>query len=483
MKKFILMLRAAVKTPFAHGSMRLDTFGEGNVVNTTAGYTNANSGATTAFNAGYTLDPTLKTYYDTELLENSRDKRYFAQFGMRQPLPRGRGKTVEWRKWKTLPPAMKALVEGVNPNGRKMGETVVSKMIAQHGDYVEKSDVLDLHALDNVGLAATEELGSAAAQTQDLLIRNELLAGTNVMCADTVGSTGTATENDVRWKMTGKSYLTGDMVAQAATKMEVDKVPQVDGRYYVALIHPYCKYDIRRDEDWTDAHQYAAVEEIFNGEIGELHGVRFIVTTNAKVYAPKPLCGETSRYLTVSAYSASATGTATYGTATAYRITVSEDLSADVAKALVGRYVLLEQSGDNVEQLLITGTDATNKYLYLSKAPAKTPAQNNYLNPGEGGKELHSDGKQNAVFACMFLGKDAYGVIDPDGAGLEMIYHDKRLAGGPLELKSTIGYKFEQATAILYQERMLRVECLSKYSGTAKDVLDEWEESDYEQYA
>ena len=29
---------------------------------------------------------------------------------------------------------------------------------------------------------------------------------------------------------------------------------------------------------------------------------------------------------------------------------------------------------------------------------------------------------------------------------------------------------------------MLRVECLSKYSGTAKDVLDEWTEEELTQY-
>lgn len=475
MKKILKMLRKL----FVRSEMNLETFGnEGNVVNATVGYVNANNNTVTSFDASYTLDPTLKTYYDTELLENSRDKRYFAQFGMKQPLPRGTGKTVEWRKWKTLPPAIKPLNEGVNPNGRKMGEISITKTVMQHGDYVEKTDVLDLHALDNVGLAATEELGAAAAQTQDLLIRNEIICGTNVLCADTVAGDGTVTENNIRWAMTGKAYLTGDVVAQAVTKMEVDKVPQIDGRYYVAVIHPYCKYDIRKDDDWVHAHEYAAVEEIFNGEIGELHGCRFVVTTNAKVWAPKPLNGTTARYLSVTAYANNASTTATAGTATAYRITVSET----PADALVGRYVLLEHSGANTEQMQIVGINATNKYLYLKAAPTNSPANGDYLNPGEGGKELHGDGKQNAVFACMFLGKDAYGIIDPDGAGLEMIYHDKRIAGGALELKSTIGYKFETATAILYQERMMRVECLSKYSGTAKDVLDEWTEEELTQY-
>ncbi len=451
--------------------------GSQSVINATTGYVNGTTGETTEFGGGFTLDPGLKEYYDTDLLENSRDKRYFAQFGLRQALPKNKGKTMEWRKWDTLPPAMRALQEGVTPHGRKLGETYVRKTITQHGDYVRKSDVLDLHFVDDVGLGATEELGSAAAQTQDLLIRNELLTGTNVMVADEMTAEG-AVPNTLRWKLKGNAFLTSDMVAQAVTKMEADKVPEMDGRYYVCIIHPYCAYDIRRDEDWVKAHEYAAVEEIFNGEIGELHNCRFIKTTNAKVWAPKPLYTDAQRYLTVAGYSASSSDTATNGVATKYAVTVSEN----VKSGLVGRYALVEQSGENKERVQIVGVNTGSKILFLSDAPAVTPAQGNYLNPGEGGQELHGDGKQNAAFACTFLGKDAYGIVDPDGAGLEMIYHDKRIAGGALEQSSTIGYKFEEATAILYQERILRLECLSKYSATAQDVLDQYEEGFDEQY-
>lgn len=470
-------------------NMMLNLFGnEGAVVNTTEGYRNVNTGVTTPFDSsGYTLEPSLKTFYDTDLLENTREKRVYAQFGMKQPLPKNRGKTVEWRKWKTLPPAMKALVEGVNPKGRKMGETAITKTISQHGDYVEKSDVVDLHIYDNIMQAITEELGSAAAQTQDLLIRNELLTGTNVLIADSVSSEGTVYTNNVRWELDDasnlKSYLTPDMVAQIETQMEANKVPTYEGRYYVAVIHPYAKYDLRNSSYWTEVHQYAAVEEIFNGEIGEMHGVRFLTTTNAPIVAPKTLYSDSQRFLTVAAYSGSATdASATSGVSTAYRITVDETISADLGAALVGRCILLEQSGANKELCEIAGVTGASKYLYLKKAPTNTPTDGDYLNPGEGGNEIHTTGRQVAVFQSLFFGKDAFGIIDPDGAGLEFIYHDKRIAGGNLELKSSYGYKFEFAAKILYEERLLRLEHLSKYSGVAVDVLDTYEDGFDEQY-
>ena len=64
----------------------------------------------------------------------------------------------------------------------------------------------------------------------------------------------------------------------------------------------------------------------------------------------------------------------------------------------------------------------------------------------------------------MFFGKDAFGVVDPEGMGMEMIIKDAAQIGGPLNQFSTIGYKFEQATKILYQNRMVRVESCSAYS-------------------
>ena len=73
---------------------------------------------------------------------------------------------------------------------------------------------------------------------------------------------------------------------------------------------------------------------------------------------------------------------------------------------------------------------------------------------------------ENAIYCTQFFGKDAFGLIDLEGAGQEMIIHDKSEIGGPLNQFSTIGYKFTHGGAILYQERMLRVESNSSYSAT-----------------
>ena len=39
-----------------------------------------------------------------------------------------------------------------------------------------------------------------------------------------------------------------------------------------------------RDPEWIDVHKYSATSEIFEGEIGKLAGVRFVESTEAKIF-------------------------------------------------------------------------------------------------------------------------------------------------------------------------------------------------------
>ena len=154
------------------------------------------------------------------------------------------------------------------------------------------------------------------------------------------------------------------MVNRAATWLKKNKAPKINGSY-VALIHPSVAYDLRNSEEWKEYHKYNDVAPIFKGEIGELHGVRFIETNNAKIW----------------------------------------------------------------------------------KAGA--------------------DG--NAVYATLFLGAKAFGILDPQGEGMEMIIKTKEQIGGPLNQFGTIGYKFCHGAKILYQERLLRVESGSHFGNVDEE--------------
>lgn len=466
--ELILLLKNFVDPPV----INLQRFATGGGVNTIGTEVNVNSytGQVTAADSG--MSPEMKVYYDTEMLENARNQHYYAQFGRKQPLPRGKGKIIEWRKWNTLPNAER-LTEGVIPAGKNFGVTAMTSGIVQMGLYVSITDQLELHAIDNVIMGATEELGASAGDSQDYFVRNTLMEGTNVMYAATLDSstgkpTGTPTG---RWGLTKANKLTPDTVNRVATLMKKLKAPKINGKY-VAIIHPSVAYDLRNSEYWIEAHKYAATTEIFNGEIGELHGIRFIESPEAMVWAGESLNGDTSRYLTCSAtyVTNDTTATAPYGEPTQYKMTLAATPLATVA----GRQVHVWDAsagtgGAYVGTVTITGCDPTNKYIWFDVDLGITPTSSDKLFPGEGGAEDATNPAPVAVYGCLFLGKDAYGIIDPDGGGLRMIAKDKSQAGGPLEQFSTVGYKLETGAKVLYEDRMVRVECCSEFSDTDED--------------
>lgn len=436
----------------------------GTQVNATGNYVNAYTGAATAFSGVNTLSPGMKTFYDTALLENARGNYVFAQFGRKQALPANRGRIIEWRKMNTIPPAAE-LVEGVIPTGEKLGQTTLTSAVAQFGTYVTKSDLLDLHHVDNLMLTTTEEMGESAAKTQDTLVRNVLMEGTNVIYADTLDSSGAYSATPTgRWGMVStNNRLTSDMVAQAVLFLEKQEAPKINGKY-VAVIHPSVKDDLRHDPDWIEAHKYASPEEIFNGEIGELHGVRFVMTNQAKVWAGTKLAAS-NRYLSCTTTYIGNDSTATApdgGVTSVYKLTIAETPTA----ALVGRYCHIydDSATATVGTVKIVGIDASNKYLWLDSALGITPTTADRLRPGEGAAEAATATAGSAVYATTFFGKDGFGIIDPDGGGLRMIHKSAAEIGGPLEQFSTIGYKFETGTKILYQERIVRVESCSRSS-------------------
>jgi len=442
----------------------------GDVVNiTTNGTTGTVNAYTGAYDASQTtthsMSPTMKVYYDTELLENARPKLIFSQLGKQQALPANHGETVEWRKWNTFDKALTPLQEGVIPTGQKFGITATNVTVKQYGDYTAISDRLDLHAVDDVILGATEEMGAAGGWTADTLVRNELAKGTFVLYADTLDANGVPSSTPIgrHQLVASNNRLTPDTVNKAYTWLKKQKAPYYEGNKYVAVIHPSVTYDLRSSSEWIEVHKYAATKEIFEGEIGELHGVRFIESTEAPIFVGDDLAPN-ARALTVSAVSNSATaGTCDAGVGTAYRITVSETLTADQAKALVGRKIHYYETGETspfTGSGIIAGVNVNSKYLYVEEAVPSTVAASDKLYPGEGGASTDPC----AVYATMFFGKDAFGVINPEGMGMQMIIKDASQIGGPLNQFSTVGYKFENAAKILYQNRMIRVESCSAYS-------------------
>ena len=230
------------------------------------------------------LSPEMKTFYDMTLIDEAQANLVHDQFGQKRPIPQGSGKTIEFRKFAALTKALTPLTEGVTPDGKGLTVTTITATVNQYGDYITQSDVLELTALDNTILEATKLLGRQAGLTLDTIVRNVMQSGTNVTYCPKVAADGTETAVTSRANLDTTCQLTVKVIQQVVAKLRAQNAPAIGGKY-VAIIHPYVAYDLMRDPEWIDAHKYAKPDNLYEGEIGEVAGVRFVQTSEAKIYS------------------------------------------------------------------------------------------------------------------------------------------------------------------------------------------------------
>ena len=228
------------------------------------------------------LSPEMKTFYDMTLIDEATANLVHDQFGQKRPVPANGGKVIEFRKFAALDKALTPLTEGVTPAGKRMEVSTVTAEVSQYGDFISQTDMLELTAVDNTILEAAKLLGRQAGQTLDTVVRNVLHSGTNVTYCPKVEN-GVETEITSRDALGKGCQLTVDVVHQVAAKLRAQNAPTINGKY-IAIIHPYVAYDLMRDPEWIDAYKYASPENLYEGEIGEIAGVRFVQTTEAMVY-------------------------------------------------------------------------------------------------------------------------------------------------------------------------------------------------------
>ncbi len=418
----------------------LQFFAAGDVINTTGG--TMENGNITDSSA---LSAEMKTFYDKTLITLASANLVHEQFGQKRPIPANNGKTIQFRKFSRLPKALKAITEGVTPAGNKLSVTGVTCTVDQYGDYIEQTDMLELTAVDNTIVEATKELAGQAGLTLDTVVRNEIIGGTNVCYAPSVEG-DTVTEITSRADISEKCRLRVKDVFRAAAELKAMNAPRI-GSHYVAIIHPYVAYDLMQDagEQWVGIQKYANPETILRGEVGTLAGVRFVESTEAKIYGPAEIAEGFSRLHLKNAVSASAT-----------KVTVAESLSAAALAEPVAVYV-------NGVENTVTAIESTNGETVLTLGTAVNNLEADALICGVGGGK---DG--SAVFCTLFLGENAYGVTDIEGGGLEHIVKQRGYGNDPLNQRSSVGWKATKVAKRLIEEYLLRYESGSEFSATAE---------------
>lgn len=419
----------------------LHKFDANSVVHATTGYTNANTGVVTAYTPTQGLSAEMKTYYDKNLIRYADPVLVHDQFGQKRSIPKNGGKKIEFRKFDRLPAATTPLQEGVTPDGHPMNNTAIEAEVQQFGDFIALTDVIQLTAIDRLLVEATQLLGSQAGETLDSITREVLAQGTNVQYGTNtkvarnllVGGDSTEANND---------YLTVNAIRLSARALKRQNAPKMSDGNYVAIVHPDVAFDLQNDPKWENVKTYSDPADWYKGEIGRIGGVRFVETSEAKIFHAENLAGET-RNLAVnnaSGYSGKITSIAFDGA------TVEAD-------ALKGRKILLNG-------VVATVTGNTASAITVESTDFGTVTDDMVIYPGEAG----AGGRD--VYATLVLADKAYGVTEIEGGGLEFIIKQLGSAGSadPLNQRSTAGWKALKTAVILVDEYMVRIETTASFA-------------------
>lgn len=440
MKKIILKLQN-----FADGD-------QGNVYNDSS-LTMINTGNIASHYSGvdssspvYGLTAEMKEFYSKELIEEAGPQLIHAQFGDQVSLPKNHGSVIEWRRWGKYAKATTPITEGVTPAAATIEVTPIRKTLHEYGNWSMETDILTLTAVDNTIAEAVSRHSQNAALTLDTIVRNELIAGTDQRLyaggAESIDQLG--------------SNMGINEVALVSTLLKNNNAPKINNSY-IGIAHPSVTHDLMKTQGWIDVSTYSAAEQIFNGEIGKLYGVKFMETTEAKVVkAPKVGTGTgATEKVKMSAYNTT-THTATIG---------STVLAAD--DDLVGQKLLYcqKQSDGSVKAVEVTVADSTAAgTIVLSAEPSG-------ITPTAAGGDFFASplsAKGEDYFVTLVLGKGAYKVVRLDGNTAEIIVHTEGGTADPLNQRKTVGWVVRNfGAAVTIPEYIYKVYSTSSVKGVA----------------
>lgn len=232
----------------------------------------------------------VNNFYDRSMLKAARPLLVHTRWAQVRDLPRNNSLVIKFRRYTLLSAATTALTEGTTPSGSQLAITDVTATVAQYGDYVTLTDVLQFSTLDPVLTETAELLGQQAGNTLDQLTRDVIVAGTTIQYA----SSATA-----RADITASMKLTRDEVREAVRTLQGNDARKLTrmvspstgfntspiNAAFVSIISHNTLFDLKDETGWIPVQEYANKNDVMEGEVGAMDDVRFVMTTNAKTFS------------------------------------------------------------------------------------------------------------------------------------------------------------------------------------------------------
>lgn len=225
-------------------------------------------------------------FFDKVLLVRALPSLVHDQFGQRRPLPTGNSKTIKFRRYASLSTATGTLTEGTQPSPVQLSVTDITATIAQYGNVVEITDMVDLTNVESVLTETNEVLGENAGESLDEIWRDVLVAGTTVQYSN--GSARTDVNTIVTQEMLDiaiRTLLRNNAKRHASMIKAGINIGTVPIRpAFWGIVHPDVYYTLDKMDGWVNTSEYASQGPVKENEVGAYKDIRFVMSTKAKIF-------------------------------------------------------------------------------------------------------------------------------------------------------------------------------------------------------
>ncbi len=210
--------------------------------------------------------------YRKKALDFLRKNLYFHQSGLMEKFGRNQGQTISVYRIDNLSAATSALAEGTAPAEVQMTSTLFTAVLAQYGNWVKVTDMLEVTGRSNVMEQFSRQLGYNGALSIDTLTYNEYLSGAQAFYSNGTNS-GTFAVN---------SYFTSKDIRRLSKLFRATNVPTFDDGFYSLYLHPDCEFDVTTDNLFgsvTDLQKRDANDVKWKNVAGTYGGFRVYTTS------------------------------------------------------------------------------------------------------------------------------------------------------------------------------------------------------------
>ena len=221
-----------------------------------------------------TLTNLMSTYYSKQFLARVELDTRYDWLATKKTMPLNSGKTVIFNRFSRLPVQTTPLTECTTPTPLDISTTQVSATMQEYGGYIKVCALFELTSIDEDLKEHVAVIAQNAAETLDAIILAEIAANSTIQYTNGRANNAAILTTD---------GLSGKDIRRAFRNLRVNGARVFADGYFHGIVPVSAEFDLRADPEWLDAYRYTDAENIRDGEIGRLHGVKFMDTNNESV--------------------------------------------------------------------------------------------------------------------------------------------------------------------------------------------------------